>query len=87
MTTTTASKSPIKSAAAPAKGKAPTPEAHLAVAAKHAAAQQHHIAAADALKSGKPAKAKEHTRAAAKESGAAGDLNDDIVTVYEVWEF
>ena len=35
-TTTKTAEAPVKSAAAPAKGKAPTPEAHLAVAASAA---------------------------------------------------
>jgi hypothetical protein len=86
MTSTTTAKSPIKSAAAPAKGKAPAPEAHLAIAEKHAKAQQHHVAAADALKAGRPAEAKKHTHAAAEQSDAASNLIDDIVAVYEVWE-
>ena len=43
MASTKTAEAPARSAAAPVKSKTPTPEAHLAVAAKHAAAEKHHM--------------------------------------------
>jgi hypothetical protein len=67
--------------------KAPTPEAHLAVAADHAAAAEHHTAAAHALKADDKPKAKHHARTATKHAKAAADQNNDLIEVYEIWEY
>ena len=78
---------PTASDASPSKkniaksANAPTAEAH------HAAAQHHHIAAAHALETGKNTKAKEHAKAATSHTEMASDLNDDIIGVYEIWEY
>ena len=68
------------------KGGPPRPEAHLAIAAKYAAAEHRHIAAAHALKAGKSEQAKMHADAACGHSDRASELHADIVSAYKFWE-
>ncbi len=68
------------------RGMPPRTEAHLAIAAKYAAAEHHHIAAAHALKAGKSEQAKMHADAASGHGDTARELNADIVSAYKFWE-